>query len=639
MLLTDMTHKHLPIYAITFVAAAVSIIYELLIAQTISLFLGNTVIWYSLIIGVYLGALGVGAILYDRFLKKRSAWISLLWVEIFLSIVGGVAVLTINAASVLFNYFTLEGPLWVGVVLFAASSLFVTTAVGFLSGFELPLLIRLGARESKHTKPTNKILASDYIGTLAGATLFPLLLLPHLSVITIGFLAALVNMAIVIGILIYLLREKKKIRARAILGFIIGALLLLVTGVLERQNVEQYFLQKQYYIAEISGDFRAVVAPMEAPHIERVGSLYQKIDIVKSIRKNFFNLLPKAFSTKYEEDPNYPDDITLFINGEAQFTSANEEVYHEYFAHVPIILNKKPPERVLVIGGGDGLLVRELLKHKEIEQIKLVDIDKKIIEIAQTHPELRAINKGSLSDPRVTIKIADGYSFVRNDKNKYDAIYVDLPAPSNYNISRLYSREFYYFLKKRLKADGYAVLDIPGIDASSITKSEGDQYVEYGPYAWRVYHDTIASAGFKTIIPFVSRLETDNKKAVDLLFNINLDEREKLKYSQKAIDVIDSLLVAEGEEKKQAVSTILNIYSSLLQDAFVMIKEKSDYISKEYTDPEVKLYILNEKRFNLAFLDSPESSKRIPEKKNINSIVKPGLPNLTSRFPNVLFGF
>jgi spermidine synthase len=112
---------------------------------------------------------------------------------------------------------------------------------------------------------------------------------------------------------------------------------------------------------------------------------------------------------------------------------------------------------VLILGGGDGLAAREVLRHDGVERVTLVDLDPRVTEIFSTHPDLTALNQGALNDPRVTIVAADAWNFIAEDDGLYDVIIADLPDPKTIALSKLYSIEFYNMLAERLTAHGLVV--------------------------------------------------------------------------------------------------------------------------------------------------------------------------------------
>jgi len=142
----------------------------------------------------------------------------------------------------------------------------------------------------------------------------------------------------------------------------------------------------------------------------------------------------------------------LVLDGMVQTTVADEFVYHEMITHVP--LNTHPdPKKVLVIGGGDGGTIREVIKHPKVEKAVLVEIDRRVVELSQEYlPEISC----GLSDPKVEVIIDDGIKHVADNPDTYDVIMVDSTEPVGPAV-QLFSAEFYRSIFRSLKADGLFV--------------------------------------------------------------------------------------------------------------------------------------------------------------------------------------
>jgi len=604
------------LYTVTFILAACSILYGLLIAQAMSILAASTVVRYSLTIGIYLAAMGIGVLLCNKIYKGKQDWIFLFRVEILLSIAGGLSVINAYLAHAVYSYMHLHNIHRGGVILFFLLSFVIITVIGFLTGLELPLLIRAG-NKLKRKKITNRVLGADYIGALAGGVFFPLLLLPYFEIVAISFVVALVNLFVALVILFVFLKEYKKIGLKlAGAGFLIFVFMF---GLVNSRHIQQYFLKRYYYYDSLRGAADFFKCLNDFPEIERFSSPYQKIDIVKGIsdKNSFSSLLVDAYTSKYTEDPDYPRDYYLFLNGDYQFCSDVEEIYHEYFAHIPIILNGRVPKKVLVLGGGDGLLNRELLKYPGIKSITHVDLDKKMVDIAGIHQILKYMNKGSLDDERVKIIIADAYQYVKNTRKKYDAVYIDFPNPVDYNLSKLYSREFYFFVGKRLNEEGFIALDSPGIDFVEWINVKTN-LIESEAGNWEIYYNTLKTAGFRTVIPYVSVLETDNQRARDILNGKEIFIKQEIAGKEVFKRTI------EGRRKVSVIRQLIQIYTQDLQKGFIMAKKIFEDVKFEYKEPGVELYVLNEKRFKLAFSLPYKFSEKIKSRK-VNSIMRPVL--------------
>ena len=324
---------------------------------------GNLVVWYAVTVGVYLAAMGIGALLYDRWLQG-SRWRSLFQVEIALTVVGALAVPVVHFAHAVhlflyFNDFDISGS-----VLFFTVCFLTIFVVGLLTGLELPLLIRLGNDLSPARRVTNRVLGFDYLGALAGGLLFPLVLLPYQELLTIGLVTANANLCVAAFVLYRsspAAPRRQPVDGLALRAGICAARTgVLVVSYANVSNLQQYFLKKYYYYDVAADSLGHLLKSMpDMPDVFRA-SPYQKIDIVQASSGD--KTLIDAYSTKHIEDPSQPRDQFLFLNGDFQVGSNYEEVYHEFFAHVPVLLHGTVPDRVLVMGGGDGLLIRELLK-------------------------------------------------------------------------------------------------------------------------------------------------------------------------------------------------------------------------------------------------------------------------------------
>ncbi|MDP2645539.1 MAG: hypothetical protein Q8P24_11415 [Desulfobacterales bacterium] len=564
-------------YAITFIVAYCSIVYELLLAQTLSTVLGNTVVRYCLTIGFYLAAKGVGAMLCD--VNKRDAVKRLFHVETALIILGGLSVILINFFDVFQKYIYALSPAYSKVILRTGSiaeiiffilSQGLIIAIGIFSGYEVPLLVHAAENEKKGT--TNIILGTDYFGSLAGAVLFPLVLLPTLGIFSISFVTACLNGVAALAIIYFKGVRKKMIPVASTLLLIV----LLGFGLGYSGHIKQYYLKKFYFSFDIRNAldiFRVTAA--DKPPIEHWQSPYQHIELVSAFDTYGATTFYNIYSKKWAKEPDYPKDKWLFLNGSFQFFSMIDEIYHEYFVHVPIIMSQIP-RRVCILGGGDGLVARELLKYPQIEEIYQVELDPQVIQIAKYHPVLSKMNKGAFHDPRVKIFIQDAFSFIKENRNKFDAIYIDFPTPRDYNLSILYSREFYTYIRGNLAQDGFAVMDMP----SGELFDDGSNF--------RTYYSTVKAAGFRQALPISSLLEKDNIEANEALGAV---------YVKGEIDAVDQ--------------------------QFLFMTNSSLPLNKTYKDNGIELYVLNEKRFKLSFRPFPDEV--VPSL--VNSIFKPTLPD------------
>lgn len=387
------------LYLNVLVVATCGLIYELLAGTLASYVLGDSVTQFSLIIGIYLSALGAGAWL-SGFVDNRLA-------RVFLEVELGVALLGGASAPLLFLSFAYLS--WFKVALYG-----IVFGIGTLVGLELPLLMRILKSQVDFRDLVSRALAFDYIGALVASLLFPILLVPHLGLVRTSLLFGGLN-ALVALWGSWLLAPMLSARG---LGGLRGRGVL-VLGLLA--------------VAFIKADSLTSLAEdqlFEHPIVYSVTSPYQRIVITES-----------------------SSGFRLFLNGNLQFHSGDEYRYHESLVHPALILANQP-RRVLVLGGGDGLAVREILKHPSVSEVVLVDLDPVMTKLASSLPPMVSLNHSSLSDPRVRIINQDAMIWLEDlpgsAADLFDAAIVDFPDPNGFALGKLYTRRFYRLLKAHL---------------------------------------------------------------------------------------------------------------------------------------------------------------------------------------------
>lgn len=576
------------LYVITLILAACSLLYGLLIAQTLSTLAANTVIWYSLTTGVYLAGMGLGALFHNKY-STLHLWTRLFKVELMLCLVGALAVPTLHFAHTLSISIELSEFQYLTNFVFFATAFVLILIVGVLTGYELPLLIDLCNAIDHHSKVTNRVLSADYMGSLLGGFIFPIFLLPGLDLTSIGLLTSSINLLIALIAMFWLHVSWKSLYIR--LSISCGLTTSLVAGFLYVSEIEQYFLKKYYYFKYHPTGISQFWKPFEdESDVTRIRSPYQNIDLVHYYKGHYNEELINLYSTKFINDPDQPRNYTLYLNGDLQFTSNFEEYYHEYFAHVPISMNGKVPEKVLVMGGGDGILLRELVKYNEIKEILHVDLDSKLVNFSKSNPALRTVNENAFSDPRIKTMFGDAYHFIRHHKDNYDAIYLDFPLATDFNLARLYSREFFYFVRQRLAPDGFVTLDAPGIKNFS--------------EMWQVYKNTIQKAGFGYFRPFMSKVEFFNQDAYDFLL-------QKAKESNTEFS---------DERARQRLAR----FSRNIYQGFLIAKEEQSF-APIYWNDAIELNVLTKSRLTETIHETFKIDEEIDETM-VNSILRPRLP-------------
>jgi spermidine synthase len=388
------------LYLSILVIAVCGIIYELIIGAVSSYLWGDSVFYFSVTIGLYMSAMGLGAFA-SKFIRS-SLFDAFVLSELLIGLVGG------GSALFLFWTYTLGDSYEYGMVL-------VTLLIGALVGIEIPILIRLMEQQETLRRNVAHVLTYDYIGGLIGALLFPLFFLPQLGLIRTALVLGGLNVAIA---LINFVRHRALLRYAPGLLFAAVCIMGLLSYFLITSQNQQDMLQQKLYRDD-------VIFSRQTP--------YQQLTITR-----------------------WHKDIRLYINGGLQFSSLDEYRYHESLVHVPFAARPKS-KNILILGGGDGLAVREVLKYPQVEKIVLVDLDPAMTEIFKTEEFLTQLNQNSLVNPKLTIINQDAYKFAEQDSGLYDIILIDLPDPSHTALAKLYSLEFYHILQKRLSYQGVLV--------------------------------------------------------------------------------------------------------------------------------------------------------------------------------------
>ncbi|HSE34075.1 MAG TPA: polyamine aminopropyltransferase [Pyrinomonadaceae bacterium] len=377
------------------IVATCGLIYELLAGTLASYVLGDSVTQFSLIIGIYLFAMGVGSWL-SRFIDKGLA-------RRFVDIELAVAILGGFSAPLLFLTFA-------RVSYFYPVLYFLVFAIGVFVGLEIPLLLRILKDQVEFKELVSRVLAFDYIGALLASILFPILFVPRLGLVRTSLIFGMLNAGVALWGT-WLLRPSLKgkvlgLRLRA--GFVLA---LLLVG-LVKANTLTSLAEDEMFADEI-------VYTKDTP--------YQRIVITRG-RAGF----------------------QLFLNGNLQFSSTDEYRYHEALVH-PAMLLANNPRRVLVLGGGDGLAVREILKYPSVTHVTLVDLDPDMTSLSTRFPLLAQLNQRAFDDGRVKVINQDAFVWAdETAEQPFDAAIIDFPDPNTYALGKLYTTRFYRMLRSRL---------------------------------------------------------------------------------------------------------------------------------------------------------------------------------------------
>jgi spermidine synthase len=388
--------------ASVFVIAACGLVYELAAGALASYVLGDSVLQFSTIIGTYLFAMGVGSWLSRFFERQLPA--HFLRIELLVALVGGAL------PAVLFLVHAWQ-PQAFRVLLYA-----LVFVVGMLVGLEIPLVMRILKRDVQLRELVSQVLTFDYLGALAVAVAFPLVLVPQLGLIRTGLMFGLMNALVALWALWLFRHELRRFAAHALaclltLGVLGGAF----AGSQRITSLaEDRFYQDRIVLAE--------------------SSQWQRIVVTQG-----------------------RGGLRLFLNGNLQFAQADEYRYHEALVH-PAMAAHGGARKVAVLGGGDGLAVREVLKYPQVESVTLVELDPHMTRLFASDPRLAEINGGALRSPKLRIVNTDAFQWLQQTQEQFDVIVVDFPDPTNFSIGKLYTNAFYALLEQRLSASGYAVV-------------------------------------------------------------------------------------------------------------------------------------------------------------------------------------
>jgi spermidine synthase len=388
--------------ASVFVVAACGLVYELAAGALASYVLGDSVLQFSTVIGTYLFAMGLGSWLSRFFERQLPA--HFLRIELLVALFGG------GLPALLFLTHAWEPEAFRGLLYG------LVTVVGILVGLEIPLVMRILKRDVALRELVSQVLTFDYLGALAVSIAFPVVLVPQLGLIRTGLLFGLMNAAVALWALWLFRHELRRLVAHVLACLLtVGALGAAFAGSERITSLaEDRFYQDKVILAE--------------------SSPWQRI-VVTSGRGG----------------------LRLFLNGNLQFAQSDEYRYHEALVH-PAMAAHGAPRKVAVLGGGDGLAVRELLRYPGVESITLVDLDPNMTRLFSSEPALVKLNGGSLRSPKVRVINTDAFQWLQQVQDVFDVIIVDFPDPTNFSIGKLYTSAFYALLDQRLAASGYAVI-------------------------------------------------------------------------------------------------------------------------------------------------------------------------------------
>ncbi len=406
------------------------VVAEYILSTLATYFLGDSIFQWIMIVSLMLFSMGLGS----RISKHFNAHLlkAFLLVEFSLSILVSFAPLLVYTASAYTQA--------LGILIYA-----LAIGIGLLIGMEIPLVIRINDDYEQLRFNISNILENDYYGSLLGGIFFAFLGLPVLGLIYTPFILGFVNLSVSILVLIFLrkLLPKKEQYILSIGGSSI--FISLIIGIFITNPIIKYGEQQKY------AD-KVIFAKQ---------SKYQRIVITQ-----------------------WKNDYWLYLNGNEQLCTRDELMYHEPLVH-PAMSFHPHPTNILVLGGGDGCAVREILKYESVKAITLVDLDPEITKLGQEHPILVDLNRNALNHKKVEVINADGYQYLENTEHYYDLIIIDLPDPKSVELGRLYSYELYKLCHKHLRPNGILITQA------------GSPY--FATQAFLCINKTMQEAGFSTV--------------------------------------------------------------------------------------------------------------------------------------------
>ncbi|MFD0544888.1 polyamine aminopropyltransferase [Streptomyces mexicanus] len=430
-----------------FVCAACGLVYELELVALASYLIGDSVTQASVVLSVMVFAMGIGSLAAKRL--RRHAAIGFGAIEATLALVGGCSAMALYAV---FAWTGAWGGVWTGGPrgLLVAFSL----AIGLLIGAEVPLLMELIQRIRRQDAggAVADLFAADYVGALVGGLAFPFLLLPLLGQLTGALLTGAVNVVAGGTLVLGLFRRDLTRRAR----WLLLVANLVVLGLLASG-------------AALVGDFERAARQAVYGADVRVAlqSDVQEIVLTGGTRGR---------------------PLDLFLDGRLRVSGQDERRYHEALVHPAM---DGPHARVLILGGGDGLAAREVLRHGGVRRVDVVELDPAVVRLARTDPALARLNDHVYDDPRVHVSTADAFGWLRGaPAAAYDVVIEDLPDPGITASTKLYAQEFYGLARRTLAPRGRLV-----VHAGPVTTR---------PRAFWTVETTIRAAGLRTVAYRVS---------------------------------------------------------------------------------------------------------------------------------------
>ncbi|TXS50217.1 polyamine aminopropyltransferase [Streptomyces sp. uw30] len=394
-----------------FVCAACGLVYELELVALASYLIGDSVTQASVVLSVMVFAMGIGSLAAKRLRPHAAAGFGA--IEAVLALVGG------SSALGLYAVFAWTGD-WGGMWANGPRALLVafSLTIGLLIGAEVPLLMELIQRIRRQDAggAVADLFAADYVGALVGGLAFPFLLLPLLGQLTAALITGAVNAVVGGALVLGLFRRDLSRRARWLL--VIANVTVL--GVLASAAVLVDDFERAARHAVYGRDVRVAVQTDIQEVVITGGTQGRPLD--------------------------------LFLDGRLRVSGRDARRYHEALVH-PAMSGEHT--RVLILGGGDGLAAREVLRHPGVHRVDVVELDAGVVRLAREDPPLSRLNGHVYDDPRVHAMTDDAFRWLRAaPPSTYDVVISDLPDPGITASTKLYSQEFYALARRALTPHG-----------------------------------------------------------------------------------------------------------------------------------------------------------------------------------------
>lgn len=430
------------VLACVFVCAACGLVYELELVALASYLIGDSVTQASVVLSVMVFAMGIGSLLAKRLRWHAAAAFGA--IEAALALVGGLSAMALYAA------FAWTGD-WGGIWANGSRCLLVafSLAIGLLIGAEVPLLMELIQRVRRQDPggAVADLFAADYVGALVGGLAFPFLLLPLLGQLTGALITGTVNVIVGGALVLGLFRRDLSCRARCLL--LITNLVVLGTLAAAAVLVDDF---ERAARQAVYGDDVRVALQTDVQEVVLTGGTRGR-------------------------------PLDLFLDGRLRVSGRDEHRYHEALVH-PAMHGEHA--RVLILGGGDGLAAREVLRHPDVHRVDVVELDAGVVRLAREDPALSALNGHAYDDRRVQVTTGDAFNWLRGaPRGVYDVVIADLPDPGITASTKLYSQEFYGLVRRALAPGGRVVVHAGPVSSR--------------PRAFWTVDRTIRAAGLRTV--------------------------------------------------------------------------------------------------------------------------------------------